>query len=84
MAVCVSCFAPLTRFILLPQNRTNAVNIARQHRQGHVALEAVDAVIGADVQAMHLQPIDCRLHRRMRTAGFDERLGVLFFLRLFA
>ena len=66
--------------ILLPHNAANAVNVASQHGQSHIALEAINAMVWAHIQAMHLQAIDGGLHRRVGPAGFDESGGLLFFL----
>lgn len=44
------------------------MNVSCQHRQCHI-----------DIQAMHLQAIDDRLHRRVSPAGFDEFWRLLFF-----
>ena len=51
-------FSVLTLNILLPQDRTNAVNVSGHHGQGHIAFESLDAMIGAYVQTMHFQAID--------------------------
>ena len=43
---------------LLPQNGTDAMNVSGHHGQGHIAFEAVDAMIRAAVQAVHFQRVD--------------------------
>jgi len=44
--------------ILLPQNVTNAVDIAGDDGQCNVAFETIDAMIRAFVQAMNFQCVD--------------------------
>ena len=60
--------------IALRQDGTDAVNVSCHHRQRHIALEARDAMVGASIESMHFQPIDRRLHRRVRSSGRDKLL----------
>ena len=51
--------------------------VAADHGERHVALEAVEAMIGAAVEAMGLQGIDRRLHGGVPTAQAPElRVGL--------
>ena len=58
--------------LALLEDGTEALRIACDHRQGDVALEAVDAVIETDVQTMNFQRVDGRLDRRVLAAQTDE------------
>ena len=58
------------------------LDIARQHGQSHIALESVDAVIKAFIQAVYLQRINAGLDGRVRftcgdkvIAAFPRRIG---------
>jgi Fur family transcriptional regulator, ferric uptake regulator len=42
------------RLILFPQQRADAMDVARHHRPRHIALEARDAMIRTDVKSMYL------------------------------
>ena len=44
----------VARLFAPPQDRANAVDVSRHHGQRNVALEAVDAMMGAAVEPMHL------------------------------
>ena len=70
-----------TLLLLLPQQRTDAVDVASHHRPSHIALESDDAMIPADIETMHLQRIDRRFHRRVRAPGFDKACGLFDLLR---
>ena len=84
IAVRIFGFALCPRLLLLPQNRTDAMNVSGQHREGNIALETIDAMIRAAVQAMHFERINGRLNRRVRTPGFDEWQGLPGLLRRLA
>ena len=57
------------------QDGTDAMQVARDHGQRDVALEAVDAMIGAAVQAMHFQGVDGRLDGAVAPAqGLEIRV----------
>lgn len=47
-------------FFLLAQDRAQSQNIARHDGKGDVALETVNGVVEALIQAMHAQRIDRR------------------------
>ena len=63
---------PLSLRLLLAQQGAEALDVARHHGQGHVALEALETMIQTAVQAMDLQGVDGRLHRRVLAAQADE------------
>ena len=48
------------------------MNVSREYSDRHIALEAHDAVVPAQVQAMRLQRIDGGLHRAVLPAQGDE------------
>ena len=54
----ITTFALRTFNVLMSQDGSNAVDVSGQHGQCHIAFEAVNAVVWADIQAMHLQTID--------------------------
>lgn len=70
-----------TLLLVLPQDGADAVNISGHHRQGHITLEATDAMIRAPVQSMDFERVDRRFNRRVRAPRFDERFGLLRGLR---
>ena len=57
------------------------MQIASDDGQGNVALEAVDPMIGTDIQSVCLQGIDGRFHRTVAAAQADE-LGIALALTL--
>ncbi len=57
-AIGMTLFALRPLLLLLPQNGADAMNVSGHYGQGHIALEAVDAMIQAPIQAMHFEPID--------------------------
>jgi hypothetical protein len=66
--------------LALQQNGAEAMQIAPEHRQRDIALEAVDAVIRAAIQAVRLQRIDGGLDRGVAAAQADE-FGIAFACR---
>lgn len=72
----------LAFLFLFEQDGADAVDIARHHGQGDVALETVDAVVRTHIQAVHFESVDRRLDRRVRAPGLDELRRVLDFLCL--
>ena len=65
----------LTRFggpLLLAEGGTEYLNVADDHRQGHVTFETLEPVIGAAIEAVHLQGVDSRFHRRMGSVSLLE------------
>lgn len=67
--------------LLLPQQCTDAVDVASHDRPGDIALESDDAMIAADIETMHLQRVDRRFHCGVRAPGFDKACGLLDLLR---
>jgi hypothetical protein len=59
------------------QEGAQPMPVAADHSQGHVTLEAVEAMIGAAVEAMGLQGIDRRFHGGMPTPQVPELWVVL-------
>jgi hypothetical protein len=41
--------------LLIAQDRADAVDVPRHHRQGHITLESIEAVVGTAIQTMNLQ-----------------------------
>src|SRR5262245_18951911 len=52
----------LSLCLLLAKERTQALNVAREYRERHVALESNDPMVAAQLQTMHFQRIDGGLH----------------------
>jgi len=83
-------FRPPTLLLLglLPQqDRAEAVDVPPHHGQGHIALEALDAMVGTDVEAVVLEGIDGGFHRGVTSAQAHEARILLVFelcLRAFA
>lgn len=68
-------------FFLLAQNDSQALNVACHDGEGDVALETVNAMIGAFIQAMHAQRIDRRFDGRVLAAQADKfRVGFAGFV----
>ena len=57
-AIGMTLFALSPLLFLLPQNGADAMNVSGHHGQGHIAFEAVDAMIRAAVESMHFQRVD--------------------------
>jgi hypothetical protein len=53
------------------------LDVAGYYRQGDIALEATEAVIGASVEPVDFERIDRRLHRRVPVAQADKLRGLL-------
>ena len=68
---------PLSLRLLLAQQGAQALDVARHHGQGHIALETIEAMIQTAVQAMDLQGVDGRFHRGVLAAQADEIRGGL-------
>ena len=66
--------------VLREQDGAEAMEIARHHGEGHVALEAVEAMIRAAVEPMGFERVDRRLHGRVLAAQAHEARAVLAFL----
>ena len=67
--------------LLREQDGAEAVQIATDDGKGDVALESVDAMAATDVQSVHLQGVDGRLHCAVAVAQADE-LGTTLALTL--
>jgi len=61
--------------MLLMQDLSYAQHITRHNGERHVTLEAVDAVIQTTIQAVMLQSIDRRFHRRVLFAQTNKVLS---------
>ena len=64
--------ATLSVRFLLTQDGTKALDIARDHGQCHIALEAGGPMIQAAVQAVDLQGVDGGLHRRVLMTQVEQ------------
>jgi hypothetical protein len=65
---CTEVGATLSVRFLLTQDGAEPLNVTGQHCECVIALEAVDAMVQTAVQAMDLQGIDGRFHRRVLAA----------------
>ena len=59
------------------QTGSQLLNDACQDGQGHIALKAVDPMIGTPIQAMYLQGINRRLDRRMLASCRREHRSIV-------
>ena len=63
VALGILAFALLVIKRLLSHHRANTMDVFGHNRQRHIALEAINAVIPANIESMHFKPIDRRRHR---------------------
>jgi len=64
-------------FSLNSKEGAEAIQIASNHGQGDVALEAVDPMIATEIQSVGLQGVDGRFHGAVALAQVDELRIVL-------
>jgi hypothetical protein len=80
LSVGSGCAFPAPPFLLTfarLQDGAQALDVARHHGKGDVALEARDPVVATAIQPVHLQGVDGGLDRAVAPAQPDER-GIAF------